>query len=176
MSNTNPIQVLINEHDVIVTAEEIIKILNNTWQQNEEKYTENVKKLIVFFRQYSDEFHHKKEEDILFKELMNNPDFLLKDIISELENHHEMFREAVIEIEEAINSKEFEKAQKNLESFINDLLDHIAVENDELFCMAESLYDEEDLKRIFFLFEDKERELGIERKAALEESLKTITK
>jgi hemerythrin-like domain-containing protein len=176
MNNTNPIQVLINEHDVIVTAEEIINLINNTWQQNEEKYIENVKKLILFFREYSDEFHHKKEEDILFKELMNNPDFLLKDIISELENHHEMFRETVVEIEEAINNKEFEKAQKKLNSFINDLLDHIAVENDELFSMAESLYDEDELKRIFFLFEDKERELGVERKAALADSLKTIAK
>lgn len=174
MSNTNPIQVLINEHDVIVTAEEIIKSLNHTWQNNETLYCENVKKLITFFRQYSDEFHHKKEEDILFKELMNNPDFLLKDIITELENHHEMFREAVAEIEENINNKEFEKAQKNLSSFINDLLDHIAVENDELFSMAESLYDEEELRRIYFLFEDKERELGPERKKALAESLKTI--
>jgi hemerythrin-like domain-containing protein len=87
-----------------------------------------------------------------------------------------MFRETVVEIEEAINNKEFEKAQKKLNSFINDLLDHIAVENDELFSMAESLYDEDELKRIFFLFEDKERELGVERKAALADSLKTIAK
>lgn len=151
----NPVKVLYDEHEVIKQAEQVIQKIDKTWELNPEAYSETVGKLIRFFREYSDEFHHKKEEDILFKELLDNPDFLLKDIIGELNGHHEMFRETVGEVEEAIAENAYEKAQKLLLTFIDELLDHIAVEDDELFIMAENLYDAEELKRIFFLFEDK---------------------
>lgn len=174
MSKHDPIQVLISEHDIISTAEGVVQSLQNTWETNADEYAENLRRLIVFFREYSDRFHHYKEEEVLFKKLRDNPDFLLKDIISELEGHHEMFRETVAEIEEAAQNKDWPKTQKLLKGYMNDLLDHIAVENDELFNMAEAVFSDDELERIFFLFEDIDRDLGLERKQALVEELKSI--
>ena len=50
-------------------------------------------------------------------------------------------------------------------------MDHIAVENDELFVLAESLMDEDELETIFFKFKDIDMELGEDGKVKLEESL-----
>lgn len=168
-TETNPIQVLMDEHEVISLAENVIQSIDNLWGTDEAKYAEKVNKLLEFFREYSDGFHHHKEEEVLFKELKDHPDFLLDEIITELEEHHETFRETVVEIEQAINQKEWPEAQRLLNSYVNDLLDHIAVENDELFLMAESIFSEEELERMYFLFEDIDRELGKDRKLELAE-------
>ena len=174
MSKNDPIQVLIREHDIISAAEKVIQSLQNTWETNADEYAEKLRRLIVFFREYSDRFHHYKEEEVLFKKLRENPDFLLKDIISELEGHHEMFRETVAEIEEAAQDKDWPKTHKLLKGYINDLLDHIAVENDELFNMAEAVFSDDELERMYFLFEDIDRDLGLERKQELAAMMETL--
>lgn len=174
MSKNNPIQVLLDEHEIICKVESIIQSLNNGWETDVEKYKNKVNELLVFLKEYSDKFHHHKEEEVLFVALKNKPDFLLDDIISEMENHHEMFREYVRQIKELINEKAWVKVQKTLVEYANDLLDHIAVENDELFSIAESLFSEDELERMYFLFEDIDRELGMESKQELELSINLI--
>lgn len=175
MTENNPIQTLMNEHDIISSAEGIISELENKWQENAEKYKDSVSKLLVFFRQYSDRFHHCKEEEILFRELRNNTDFMLGDILDELEEHHEMFRNTVKKIEDALDTDNFDKVQSLLSGYINDLLDHIAVENDELFIITESLLNEAELERMFFQFQDLDMELGADKKQQLADSLKQLT-
>lgn len=164
-------QVLVHEHDIISKAENVIQALKNTWESDPVEYTHKVERLIAFFREYSDQFHHHKEEVVLFRELKDNPDFLPKDIVTELEGHHQAFRETVAEIEEAVDNGNYPRAQQLLEGYIDDLLDHIAIENDELFSMAESVFSAEQLERMYFQFEDIDRELGIERKQLLAGSL-----
>ena len=93
MTENNPIQVLMDEHEIISSVEARIKELNNSWLDNAENYKKNVLTLLAFFKEYSDKFHHHKEEEVLFKELRNNPDFILNDIVEELEGHHDMFRD-----------------------------------------------------------------------------------
>ncbi|NQU34797.1 MAG: hemerythrin domain-containing protein, partial [Bacteroidetes bacterium] len=133
MKENNPIQTLMDEHDLISSTEGIISKLDGTWLENEAKYAESIQKLLTFFKEYSDHFHHRKEEEVLFKELRDNPEFLLNDIVNELEEHHEMFRNTIKEIEQALENSDYEKVQLLCAGYINDLLDHIAVENDELF-------------------------------------------
>ena len=174
MPENNPVQILFDEHEIIGKVENSIHSIKQHWETNEESYENKVNQLLIFLKEYSDKFHHHKEEEVLFVALKNNPDFLLDDIISELEEHHEMFRENVREIQEFMNEKDWVKVQKILEKYVNDLLDHIAVENDELFSIAESLFSEDELEKMYFLFEDIDRELGKERKQELEASLNLI--
>lgn len=174
MIKNNPIQTLMDEHEVISVTEELIQSLDKKWNSDSNSYTQKVEGLIYFFREYTDKFHHRKEEEVLFKKLKDNPDFLLDDIITELEEHHEMFRETVINIEEALSNEDFEKVQSLLSRYINNLLDHIAIENDELYSMAESLFNEGELENMYFLFEDIDRELGKERKQKLAKGLTVL--
>lgn len=174
MKRNNPIQTLMDEYDLISSTEGIINELDGKWLESTAKYTETVKKLLVFFKEYSNQIHHRKEEEILFKEMRVNPEFLLNDIIEELEEHHEMFQDTIKEIEEALENSDYEKVQSLFAGYINDLLGHIAVENDELFIMAESLFSEDKLERMYFLFQDIEMELGQDRKEELAEGLKAL--
>ncbi|MBV6442534.1 MAG: hypothetical protein DYG98_16210 [Haliscomenobacteraceae bacterium CHB4] len=174
MNNNDPIQILMHEHRVISALQDKIIPLRGMWETDAAGYDKLVRSLLGFFREYSDQYHHHKEEAVLFRELRAHPDFRLDDILYELENHHQMFRETVAEIEASIANGEWPLSQDLLEVYMNDLLDHIAVEDDELFVTAASLFSAGDLERMYFLFEDVDRELGKERKEKLAESVGKI--
>ena len=170
----NPIQTMLLEHETIYQVEEIIKNLDGIWEDNSEKYKETVLTLINFFREYADENHHRKEEEVLFPAICDHPEFILNEIIDELEQHHEDFREYTQEIEAALDENEFEQSYKELCNYLEDLLDHIAVENDELFVLAETLLEEEDLETIYFKFKDIDLEIGEDRIKELVQSIENI--
>lgn len=155
---------MLDEHEIISSAEQIIQLLDHHWEKNEEEYILHMRSLISFFREYSDQYHHYKEEQILFPQLENLDDFAVNSIISELKEHHEMFREHTLVIEKSLDEHQYEKGYKVLCSYMNELLDHIAAENDEVFVMAESLFSESELDSIFFKFKDIDMELGESRK------------
>jgi hemerythrin-like domain-containing protein len=73
----------------------------------------------------------------------------------------------VNDIAEALDEQKWELTQATLERYTNDLLDHISVENDEVFIMAETLFSDTELERIYFLFQDIDIKLGQERKQQL---------
>ena len=172
--NNNPIQTLLEEHQVISKTENIIKTLNRSWEYNSENYTKAIKTLIIFFRDYADGNHHRKEEEVLFPAICDHPDFKLQEIIDELEQHHEDFREYTEEIEKALDVNDYENSYSLLKNYLQKLLDHIAVENNELFVLAEILLDDEELETIYFKFKDIDMELGEVSKLELEKSIGDI--
>ena len=163
-----PSQVLKNEHDVIVQMYDIVTALNRTWEENTQDYINSVTQMIRFFREYSDRYHHYKEETILFEELRRHPDFTLGELVDVLEEHHVLFREYTREIIDMLQSGSFPEAQNILQKYIAQLMDHIAVEDEELFGLADHLFSEQELERIYFQFQDVDRELGVELKKDLE--------
>ncbi len=165
-SNTS--KMLLNEHEIIKTVEGTIYAMDLLWEKDPEKYQSLVARMLYFFKEYSDRFHHYKEENVLFPEMRSHPNFTLHEIIDELEEHHKMFREYTREIKEAIENRQFEKAHGILKKYINDLLDHIAVEDDELFSMAENLFSESHYEKLFYQFKDIDLELGEAFKKELE--------
>lgn len=167
----DPIKALMAEHEVIVGAQEVIAALENAWNLDAQRYESELEELVFFFRKYCDGFHHRKEEEILFPALMNNQEFVPVGLLEELEEHHRTFRQQVTTIEAALLQKNYEGAHTELKGYFNHLLDHISVENDELFVMAESLFSPEDLEKIYFRFMDLDLELGESLKRDLESRL-----
>jgi hemerythrin-like domain-containing protein len=161
------LKLLVDEHDVIESAGKTVGSLNKMWEANSLLYTTKVYELIEFFRKYSDGFHHFKEEDILFPAMIQHPEFTQIELIRELEEHHEMFRENTRLIELALENENYPQAQKILVQYMNDLKDHIAAENEELFPMAESLFRGSELESLYFRFLDCDRELGEAEKVRL---------
>jgi hemerythrin-like domain-containing protein len=170
----NPIQTMLDEHEVICSSEAFIEGLEGVWNNDPEKYKDVVTKLVEFFREYADGYHHRKEEDVLFPEIKNHPDFVLQELIDEFEQHHEDFRDYTKEIEEALQAEDYDKSFKELNAYLQDLLDHIGAENDELFVLAETLMSEEELETIYFKFKDIDMELGEDRKKELEQSIANL--
>ena len=155
------LQLLYDEHDVIVRA---IGRLRQAANLAGDRYEPEVRNLIHFFRTYADRYHHFKEEEILFPEMARKSALLDEGILREMFSHHAAFRERIASAERHLDAKEYAAAQAELEAYAGELTDHIAVENEEVFPMAESLLSAAELELIAFRFDDCDRELGREEK------------
>lgn len=160
-------KMLFDEHTNIVNAIDAVHHAKRWLGTNDAKYSETVKQLLHFFRNYADKYHHYKEEEILFPEMSKKNELLADGVINEMLDNHEDFREMLGSVEEDINLNNFQAAHQTLEKYAELLLEHIAVENDELFQMAYSLFSDDELERIKYRFEDCDRELGQKNKEEL---------
>lgn len=170
------IQMLFDEHEMIVNALDAAKQLKTQIGKNDKQYEQNVRDLIDFFRNYADNFHHHKEEQILFPAMKKKNELLGDGVLKEMFDNHEDFRETTKNIEKSLDEKNYAQAQKQLEAYTEALLDHIAVENDEVFQMAETLLSEDELDKIFYEFEDADIELGSGKKQEYEELVDLLRK
>ena len=172
----NTMKLLYDEHEITVNAIDAAQQARSLIGKDDIQYEKTIRSLINFFRSYADKFHHYKEEIILFPEMEKKNELLSSGVIKEMFENHENFREMIKEIEKNLNEKKYPAAQKELEQYAEALLDHIAVENDEVFQMAETLLSETELQNMHFRFEDCDRELGIEMKKELAEMAATLRK
>lgn len=171
---TNALKILYDEHEVIVSAIELAKGSAGLAESNPPKYELVVRDLLSFFRNYADQYHHHKEEQILFPALGKKNELLQEGIITEMLSNHEDFRNMLRGIEIELEKKEYKQARQYLALYGEALLDHIAVENDELFQVAEALMSEEEQERTYFSFMDCDRDLGNENKRLLKDMLEAI--
>jgi len=162
-------QMLYDEHSIIVKAIDTAKQLKSLVGKDDLHYEKTVHDLILFFRNYADRYHHYKEEQILFPEMAKRNELLGDGVLKEMFENHEDFRNMIKNIEHHLDIKDYQAAQKQLEEYAEALLDHIAVENDEVFQMAETLFTEDELEKIYFRFEDSDRETGSNEKQRLVE-------
>ncbi len=159
------LQQLYDEHETILMA---VDRLRNTIDSHDlAGRAKELRALLLFFREYADDYHHQKEEAILFPALVEaNPG--IEALIGSLEDHHALFRESLATAEAAMNGMDWEIASATFDKYASDLIDHISAENNELFVAAEDLLSEAEMERMHFQFIDTDRELGIEQKQLLE--------
>ncbi|TAL57378.1 MAG: hypothetical protein EPN85_14295 [Bacteroidetes bacterium] len=163
------IQVLFDEHETIVNAIDAAQQLKARLGKNDKQYEQNVRDLISFFRDYADNYHHHKEEQILFPAMKKKNELLADGVLKEMMDNHAEFRELINTVEKSINEKNYIQAQQKLDIYLEALLDHIAVENDEVFQMAETLFTEAELEKMLYDFEDADIEMGSGKKQEFEE-------
>ena len=171
---SDPIKILIDEHDVISQVQEIAYLLKELKEFDTVNYTKHIESLINFFKEYCDKIHHYKEDEVLFMELNNHPKFSQPEIITELTEHHIMFREKIENLEDHLDRKDFDKVQLILENYLNEIQDHIAIENDELFVMAQSIFSEDELEIMYHKFKDIDYEYGEDNKVEMEKMIDLI--
>lgn len=169
----NPLDLLYKEHEVISEAINVAKDLRRMVDKPE-LYQQQISELISFFKEYGDKYHHHKEEEILFPEMVKANNLLESGVLQEMLEHHEDFRELIGEIEQLTESRDYFGAQDKLEKYVDLLADHIAVENEEVFEIAKSLFSESELENIYFRFKDIDCVYGENGKNILQEKLNNI--
>jgi hemerythrin-like domain-containing protein len=170
----NPIEMLYGEHEIIQSAVSLTRNLKNIVTKNPEDFEAITRKLLEFFKGFADEYHHYKEEQILFPEMAKKNELLAEGIIKEMNDNHEEFRQMLHNIATYLDSKNYAKALSELESYSDMLLDHIAVENEEVFQVSESLFSNDELEKIGFRFQDIDRDFGNARKVSFVEMVEMI--
>ncbi len=162
-------QILFDEHEVILKA---IEQASAILQQNDlSAHKDELLWYVRFFREYGDEYHHQKEEEILFRFIEENNEMLGGGLISSLTDHHNEFREALRNAQDALLNAQWDSAKKILNAYFSDMRDHIGAENDELFISSDTMLSDQEKETIYFRFMDKDRELGDERKSDLENKI-----
>jgi hemerythrin-like domain-containing protein len=71
-------------------------------------------------------------------------------------------------IESSVESGKYKDAHTAFEKYAENLLDHIAVEDDEVFQIPETIFDESEMERIYFRFMDCDADLGASEKKKME--------
>jgi len=167
-------QLLVAEHQTILEAGKHVYALSKQWEFNPTEYHLQATKIIDFLSVYADEFHHNKEEEIVFPAISRKNELVGNGIVQELIEQHEDFRLLAQQIRMKLHLLDFAAAQKYFEMYINKLRDHIAAENEELFPMADSIFTQAELDKLYYQCIDKDLELGIIRKEELENSLQNF--
>jgi hemerythrin-like domain-containing protein len=172
----NSLKVLFDEHDVITRAIEAARKAKDLLGKNNEEYRTTISELIRFFRVYADQYHHHKEEEILFPEMEKKNELLADGVIKEMFDNHAHFRELLRAIESDLEQNKYNEAALKVDEYAEALLDHIAVENEELFQTAYSLFSDNELENIYYRFVDLDRELGDAKKNDFKDMLAVLTK
>lgn len=162
--NSQAVSLLAHEHEIISEAGKLISLLEELLADDPEEYGRHAGALLAFLKEYGDGYHHFKEEHILFPALTDQHGIVPEAIIGELNEHHENFREYAESAGAALAAGNYAEAHTVLKRYLSELLDHIAIENDELFIMSENLLSEAEHENLYYRMKDADRELGEERK------------
>ncbi len=141
---------------------------------NNAEYESTISEIIRFFRVYADQYHHHKEEEILFPEMAKKNELLAEGILAKMYDNHAYFRELIQAIEADLAQQKYVDASLKIDEYTGALLDHIAVENEELFQTAYSIFTEDELENICYRFMDLDRDLGEMKKKDFIDVLKQI--
>ena len=147
----NSTKVLSDEHKNILKFIELLQEKVSVWNK------EQVRKAIEFIREYTDKFHHAKEEAILFKEFYKSENLHCNPVEQMLFEHDEG-RKFVKAMEEANEKGDKSKIEENARNYALLLQEHINKEDMVLYPMAEEAI--KDKKKMLKAFEktDKEKE------------------
>ncbi len=172
----NYLQALYDEHLVIVNAVDAGRQLRALATTDPERYDRLFRKLLTFFRQYADTIHHHKEEDILFPEMNKRNELLGEGLVKEMYENHEYFRDLTQKMEQSLDDRNVLGTATCFEEYAEGLLDHIAVENEEVFQIAGTLFSEDELESMAFRFEDADREAGAGKREELARMIDDLRK
>lgn len=152
-------QDLRNEHGAILYVLQILDKMMESDNRDSESQLRYYGELVYFLKIFADKCHHGKEENYLFKELVN------KEITNEggpvgvMLQEHAQGRDYIAQM-----SRSFDK--KNIEEFhiaavlYRDLLrQHIEKENKVLFMMADKEINEQEQNLLFEQFEQHEEDV-----------------
>jgi len=167
----NITQILSEEHQTILKVIDAALGECNELEKGKALDLEFFQKTIDFIKNFADKFHHAKEEEILFKAMLENIENLHCNPIPVMLHEHDEGRECVRGMEEAIAENDMAKLIENTRAYCILLQNHIYKEDNVLYPMAEEALSDEQKD----LVNDKYHEAELKLKPEIDvEALKFI--
>jgi len=132
-----PIQQLVDEHKNILRLLDLAQYIGDK-KKIDSALTEILKKVIFYVRNYADNYHHAKEENILFKKV--DPD---TDVIRVMLMEHEAGRNFIRLASEAIEPNNQKQIKEAILGYVDLLRAHIKKEDKILYPWFEKILSDD---------------------------------
>ena len=146
---TNVTQVMKEEHQLILRMITLVENNTSLMEQGDFRNWQFFLDAVDFIRNYADRFHHAKEEDVLFIELVKNGMPEKQSPIEAMEIEHDQGRAFVRALEEAAEKAlagepgQIPLIAANARGYAELLREHIDKEDNILYPLAERILPEE---------------------------------
>jgi hemerythrin-like domain-containing protein len=159
-----PTETLKHEHQVILLVLSAAEEEAGRIQQTGRLRPDRLQKMVDFFRNFADRCHHRKEEDLLFRDMRRRGMSGQTGPIAVMLTEHDEGRRRVALIGENLpaaragEASAVEAVMSNLRAYAELLRRHIEKEDNILYPLADSILTEEDQRDLQEAFEKVERE------------------
>lgn len=158
----NIARILSEEHQTILKAISVILRECVEIENGKELNVAFFQKAIDFIKNYADRFHHAKEEDILFKAMLENVDCMHCNPIPVMLHEHDEGRNYVKGMETGISENNSRKIIENARGYCMLLQQHIYKEDNVLYPMAEEALTDEQKELVNQKYQEVEIKLNAE--------------
>ncbi len=133
----NITKILSEEHQNILKVIDVVLEECEQLENGKEIDSSFFKDVIYFIKNYADGFHHAKEENILFKTMLNDPENMHCNPIPVMLHEHDEGRNYVKGMEDALLNNDVNKLIENASGYGYLMQEHIYKEDNILYPMAE---------------------------------------
>lgn len=160
----NPSETLKHEHKIVLLVLKGAELISQTINEGGEADIDTVKRMVDFFREFTDRCHHSKEEKHLFPRLEERGVQNQGGPIGTMLHEHELGRARVRAIADAADKTAAGDASapvtlaENLSAYVELLRAHIDKEDNVLFPMGDRVLTEDDKRELADAFEKIEAE------------------
>jgi hemerythrin-like domain-containing protein len=149
-------QDLRNEHEGIKVALAVLDHFATQIEAGKEVNLDDVGQLLDFLQTFADKCHHGKEENYLFKELINKGIPNESGPVGVMLQEHTQGRDYIAQMSRSLDDKNINRFNKAAVQYCDLLRRHIDKENNVLFMMADNVIDEQSQSLLFEQFEQHE--------------------
>ncbi len=168
----NSIELMVEEHKYIMRMLKVVRNASNEILNGEDICYDDFEKMIDFIRKFADTHHHGKEEQFLFKEMVDNLGTMGTNLVKHgMLVEHDWGRLFISELSAALERvKSGDKESRldviaNAVGYANHLTRHISKEDEVVYTFAEKQLDTDILERInkqTQVFEEEATKQGIQ--------------
>lgn len=138
-------KILLEEHKLILKAVEFSKKILEI--ENDSDFHSMSKEIILFFRNYTEVYHHPKEEDVLYPLLQKRVNSnASNELLKEISDNHEDFKSLMAEIENAYCQYDYNRLRTVFKKYISYQEDHIKRENKLILNSLNKHLNSDDMK------------------------------
>lgn len=149
-------QDLRKEHEAILYVLQIIDKMIGSKRHDAETMLRYYGEVVYFLKIFADKCHHGKEENYLFKELVNKGIANEGGPVSLMLQEHAQGRDYIAQMAESVEDQDISGFNRAAIHYRDLLRIHIDKENNVLFMMADKVLDEQSQSLMFEQFEQYE--------------------
>ena len=152
-------QDLRKEHEAILYVLQILNKMMAPDSRDAESLLHYYGEVVYFLKIFADKCHHGKEENYLFKELVNKGITNEGGPVGVMLQEHAQGRDYIAQMSRSFDEKNIE-GFNNAAALYSDLLrQHIEKENNVLFMMADKMMNDQEQNLLFEQFEQHEEDV-----------------